>query len=94
VFQGQILSGTWLTRDIFKTGSFRMSQVVRQLRSGTINDALLTLGYLLALLRELLQCLRALTEITKPRQVRKMNLTRILYQFKKRVGKSILTFRT
>jgi len=36
----------------------------------------------------------ALAEITKPKQVRKMNLTRFWYQLKKSVGKSILTFRT
>jgi len=59
-----------------------------------INGAPSTPGYLLALLRELSQCPRALTEITKPKQVRKMRLTHFLYHFKKRVGKTILTFRT
>jgi len=72
----------------------RMSQVSRQSEVVYINGAPSTPGYLLALLRELLQCPRALTEITKPKQVRKMNLTRFLYHFKKSVGKSILTFRT
>jgi len=49
-----------------------------------INGAPSTPGYLLALLRELSQCLGALTEIAEAKQVRKTNLTRILYQFKKR----------
>jgi len=61
-------------------------------RSGTINGALLTPGYLLALLRELSHVPRGPTEIAK--QVRKMNRTGILYQIKKRIRKSILTFRT
>jgi len=59
-----------------------------------INGAPSTPGYLLALLRELSQCPRTLTEITNPKQVRKMNMTRFLYQFKKRVVKSILTDRS
>jgi len=71
-----------------------MSQVSRRSEVAYINGAPSTPGYLLALLRELSQCLWALTQITKPKQVRKMNLTRFLYQFKKRVRKSILTFRT
>jgi len=71
-----------------------MSQVSRRSEVAYINGAPSSPGYLLALLRELLQCPRALTEITKPKQVRKMNLTHFSYQFKKRVGKSILTFRT
>jgi len=71
-----------------------MSQVSRRLEIVYINGAPSTPGYLLALLRELSLCPRALTEISKPKQVRKMNLTRFLYQFKKRVGKSILMFRT
>jgi len=71
-----------------------MSQISRQSKVAYINSAPWTPGYLLALLRELSQCPRALTEITVSQQVRKMNLTRLLYHFKKRVGKSILTFRT
>jgi len=61
---------------------------------GTLNGALSTPGYLLALLRELSQCPRALTEIIIPKQVRKTTLTCFWYHFKKRVGKSIITFRT
>jgi len=38
--------------------------------------------------------LRDLTEIAEAKQVRKRNQSGILYQFKKRVGKSILAFRT
>ena len=71
-----------------------MSQVSRRSEVAYISGAPSTPGYLLALLQELSQCPRALTEITKPKQVRKMNLTRFWYQLKKRVGKSILTFRT
>ena len=71
-----------------------MSQESRRWEVAYINGAPSAPGYLLALLRELSQCPRALTEITKLKQVRKMNLTRFLYQFKKGVGKSILTFRT
>jgi len=71
-----------------------MSQVLRRSEVAYLNGAPSTPGYLLALLRELSQCQRALTEITKPEQVRKMNLTHFLYQFKEMVGKSILTFRT
>ena len=44
----------------------------------------LTPGYLLALLRELSQCPRALTEITKPKQVRKMNLTHFFVPVQKK----------
>jgi len=71
-----------------------LSQFSRRSEVAYINGAPSTPGFLLALLRELSQCPWALTEITKPKQVRKMNLTHFLYQFKKRVGKSILTFRT
>jgi len=53
-----------------------------------------TPGYLLALLRELLHVSLGLTEITETIQVRKTNKRGILYQFSKRVRKSILTFRT
>jgi len=60
-----------------------MSQVSRQSEVAYINGAPSTPGYLLALLRELSQCPRALTEITKPKQARKTNLTHCLYQFKK-----------
>jgi len=70
-----------------------MSQVSRLSEVAYINSAPSTPGYLLALLRELSQCPRALTEITVSQQVRQMNLTRVWYQFKKSVGKSILTFR-
>jgi len=63
-------------------------------RSGTLNGALSKLGYLLALLLELLQCPRALTEITMPKQVRKTNLDMFFVtQFKKRVWNPISTFR-
>jgi len=41
-----------------------------------MNGAPSTPGYLLALLQELLQCPWGLTEITKMKQVRKMNQTR------------------
>jgi len=51
-------------------------------------------SYLLALLRERLHVPRGLTEIAEAKQVRKTNQSGILYQFKKRVRKSILTFRT
>jgi len=71
-----------------------MSQVSRRSEVAYINGVPSTPSYLLALLRELSQCPQALTEITKPKQVQKMNLTPFLYQFKKRVGKLILTFRT
>ena len=52
----------WLTRDIVQTGSFRRWWAMWRgnWRSGTINSALSTPGYLLALLRELSQCPRAL----------------------------------
>jgi len=43
-----------------------------------------TPGYLLALLRELSQCPRALTGITKPMQVRKMNLTHFFVPVQKK----------
>ena len=59
-----------------------------------INGAPSTPGYLLALLRELLHVPRGLPEIAEAKQVRKTNQSGILYQFKKRVGKSILTFRS
>jgi len=39
-------------------------------------------------------CPRGLTEIAQAKQVRKTNQTIILYPIKKRVGKSIFTFRT
>ena len=53
-------------------------------RSGTLNGALLTYGYLLALLRELSQFPRALTEIIMPKQVRKTNLDMFLVPFQKK----------
>jgi len=86
----------WLTRGIGQTGSLqrRWARFRGDQRSDTINGALLTPSYLLAFLREHSQCTRALIWITVPKQVRKTNLTRSLYQFKKRVGKSILAFRT
>jgi len=61
-----------------------MSQVSRQSEVAYINSAPSTPGYLLALLRELSQCPWALAVITKSKQVQKMNLTSILYQFKKK----------
>jgi len=72
----------------------RMSQVSKGSEIVYISGAPSTPGYLLALLRELSQCPRALTTITKLKQVRKTNLTGFLYHFKKKGGKSILTFRT
>jgi len=69
-----------------------MIQVLRRSEVAYINGVPSTPGYLLALMRELSQWPRALTDITVSQQVRKLNLTRFLYQFKKRVGKSILTF--
>ena len=62
-------------------------------RSGTINGALSTLGYLLSLLWELSHVPRGLTEDAEAKQVRKTNRTDILYQIGKMVRKSILTFR-
>jgi len=59
-----------------------------------INGAPSTPGYLLALLRELSHVPRGLTEMAEAKQVRKTNQSGILCQFKKRVRKSILTFRT
>jgi len=53
-----------------------MSQVSMRSEVAYVNGAPSTPGYLLALLRELSQCPRALAEITKPKQVRKINLTR------------------
>jgi len=72
----------------------RMSQVSKRSEVVYINGAPSTPGYLLALLRELSHVARDLTEIAEAKQVRKTNLSSILYQFKKRVRKSILTFRT
>jgi len=48
-----------------------MSQVSRRSEVAYINGAPSTPGFLLALLRELSQCPRALTEITVSQQVRK-----------------------
>jgi len=59
-----------------------------------INGAPSTPGYLLALLLELSHVPRGLTEIAEAKQIRKTNPSGILYQFKKGVRKSILTFRT
>ena len=53
-----------------------------------------TPGYLLALLRELSHVPRVLKENAEAKQVRKTNITDILYQIGKMVQKSILTFRT
>jgi len=61
---------------------------------GTINSALSTPGYLLAILRELSHVPRGLTENAEAKQVQKTNLTDILYQLGKMVRDSILTFRT
>ena len=71
-----------------------MSQVSDDRRSGTINGALSTPGYLLALLRELSHVPRGLAENAEAKEVRKTNRTDILYQIGKMVRKSILTFRT
>jgi len=46
--------------------------------------ALSTPGYLLALLRELSQCPRALTYIIMPKQVRKTNVDMFLVPFQKK----------
>jgi len=70
----------------------RMSQVSKRSEVAHINGAPSTPGYLLALLRELSYVLRGLTQIAEATQVPKMNQSGILYQFKKRVGKLILTF--
>jgi len=71
-----------------------MSQVSKRSEVVYINGAPTTPGYRLALLRELSHVPRGLTEIAEAKQVRKTNQSDILYHFKKRVGKSILTFRT
>ena len=71
-----------------------MSQVLKRLEVVYINGAPSTPGYLLALLRELSHVPRGLTEIAEAKQVRKTNQSGVLYQFKKMVGNSILTFRT
>ena len=74
-----------------------MNQVLGGLDStglGTINSALSTPGYLLAILRELSHVPRGLTENAEAKQVQKTNLTDILYQIGKMVRNSILTFRT
>ena len=65
----------------------RMSQVSKSNQSEVvyIYGAPLTPGYLLALLRELSHVPQGLTEIAETKQVRKMNQSGILYQFKKRV---------
>ena len=63
-------------------------------RSGTINGALLTPSYLLALLRELSHVLWGLKEMIEPKQVRKTKSTGILYQIQKRVQKSVLMLGT
>jgi hypothetical protein len=72
----------------------RMSQVLKRSEVVYINGVPSTPGYLLALLQELSHVPRGLTEIAEAKQVRKTNQGDILYQFKKRVRKSILTFRT
>jgi len=68
--------------------------VSRRSEVAYLNGAPSTPGYLLALLRELSHVPRGLTEIAKAKQVQKTIQTDILYQFKKRFRKSILTFRT
>ena len=50
-----------------------MSQVTKQSEVVYINGAPSTLGYLLALLRELWHVPRGLTEIAEAKQVRKTN---------------------
>jgi len=79
----------WLTRAIVLTGSFRRvwARFRGDRRSGTINGTRLTPGYLLALLQELLFVLRGLEEIFEPKQVRKTNLARFLYQIQKKSPK-------
>jgi len=90
----------WLTRDIVSgwTKSFQtrwgMSQVSRRLEAAYINGAPSIPGYLLALLRELSQRPRAFYRNYRVEAGTKIDLTRFLYQFKKRVRKLILTFRT
>jgi len=69
-----------------------MSQVSKWLEVVYINGAPSTPGYLLALLRELSHVPRGLSEIAEAKQVRKTNQSGILYQSKKMVEKSILTF--
>jgi len=78
----------WWTRDIFWAGLFRRgwARCRGDWRPGTINGALLTPGYLLALLWEpwLSHVPRGPTKIAKAKQVRKMNQIGILYQIKKK----------
>ena len=71
-----------------------MSQVSKRSEVVYINGAPSPPGYLLALPRELSHVPRGLTEIAEAEQARKTNQSGIWYQFKERVGKSILTFRT
>ena len=59
--------------------SERMSQVSKRSEVVYIHGAPSTPGYLLALVRELLKCPRALTEIAQAKQVRKTNQTSMLY---------------
>jgi len=56
-------------------------------RTGTINIALSTPGFLLALLWELSHFPQGLTENAEAKQVRKMNQTDILYHIRKMVRK-------
>ena len=84
-------------REFVWTGSFRRGRARFRgdQKSRTTNGALLTPSYLLALLRELSQCPRALTWVTVPEHFRKTNVWHIFCtNWKKRVGKLILTFRT
>jgi len=77
----------WLTCDIVWTGSFcrGWARFRGDLRSGTINGALIKPGYFLALLRELLHVPRGLTESAEAKKVRKKIQTGMgLYQIKKK----------
>jgi len=92
----QVPEDSWVLRErrlLFPTSDRLETWLIP---SGMIRcrGALSTPGYLLALLRELSQCPRGLTENVEAKQVRKTNRTDVLYQIGKMVRKSIRTFRT
>ena len=82
----------WSTSTVVLIQSFRRGS--KRSEVAYIIGAPSTPDYLLALLRELSHVPQGLAEMAEANQVRKTNQSVILYQFKKRVGKSILTFRT
>ena len=71
-----------------------MSQVLKRSEVVYINGAPSTPGYLLALLRELSHVPRGLNRNCRGEAGTKNEPSGILYQFKERVRKSIITFRT